>query len=199
MRRPALAALTAALLLAGGGCAHSASAPAPAASASPAAAARLPLASAPIAAAPLASPPPRDLPTLRPIAAPSSAASPRARAPLPRATAVVVAHASAPTPFGILRPHDRPQIYSVSLSTSSAGGGDLVSGIVVTSSNVASVVASVAGISSGVPKAGVGRFVMSYRLPAIIPPFIKGAYTIVVTARNVDGVSTSSSVPISLH
>jgi hypothetical protein len=153
----------------------------------------------PLASAPVASPPPRALPTVRSNASPGAAESQHAPTVLPRATPAVVARAAAPTPFGILRPHDKPQIYSVSLSTSSAGGGDLVSGTVVTSSNVASVVATVAGISSGVPKAGVGRFVMSYRLPAVIPPFIKGAYTIVVTARNVDGVGTSSSVPIALH
>ena len=99
----------------------------------------------------------------------------------------------------MLRPHDPPQIYGVSIAPSSAGGGDVVSGTVSTSSNVASVVASVAGITSGVPKVGVGRFSMSYRLPAVIPPFVKGTYTITVVARNTDGASTSSSVAITLR
>jgi len=99
----------------------------------------------------------------------------------------------------VLQPHDPPVIYGVSISPSVAGAGEVVSGSVATSSNVASVVASVAGISSGVPKVGVGEFAMSYRLPATIPDFVKGTYTIVVVARNVDGASASRSVAITLR
>jgi len=106
---------------------------------------------------------------------------------------------SATRPVGILRPHDPPEIYGVSISPSSAGAGAVVSGSVSTSSNVASVVASVAGITSGVPKVGVGQFAMSYQLPGVIPPFVKGSYTIVVIARNVDGVSTSRGVGFTLR
>jgi hypothetical protein len=115
------------------------------------------------------------------------------------AVAPRAAEGSAHSSFRLLAPHEPPVIYGVSISPTVAGAGEVVSGSVSTSSNVASVVASVAGITSGVPKVGVGEFAMSYRLPAAIPDFVKGSYTIVVVARNVDGVSTSRAVAITLR
>jgi hypothetical protein len=99
----------------------------------------------------------------------------------------------------IRRPHDAPAIYAVSVSPDPAGAGELVSGSVITSSNVASVVATVRGIAAPVPKVGVGRFALSYRLPAVIPFFFHGTYSLVVVARNVDGVSATRQVELTLH
>jgi hypothetical protein len=97
------------------------------------------------------------------------------------------------------RPHDAPVIFAVNLSPESVGAGQVVSGSVITSSNVASVVASVRGITATVPKVGVGRFALSYKMPEIVPFFFHGTYTLVVVARNVDGVSTSREVELTVH
>lgn len=99
----------------------------------------------------------------------------------------------------IRRPHDAPAIYAVSVSPDPVGAGELVSGSVITSSNVASVVATVRGIAAPVPKVGVGRFALSYRLPSAIPFFFHGTYTLVVVARNVDGVSATRQVELTIH
>jgi hypothetical protein len=99
----------------------------------------------------------------------------------------------------LARPHDAPVIVSVSITPQSVGAGDTVYGSVVTSSNVASVVATVQGATAAIPKVGMGRFALSYRLPNLIPPFMHGSYTVVVVARNVDGVATSRSVAVELH
>ncbi|MBV9648271.1 MAG: hypothetical protein JO043_12450 [Candidatus Eremiobacteraeota bacterium] len=104
-----------------------------------------------------------------------------------------------PVALRLRRPHDPPLIYGVTISATDVHAGDTVSGTVTTSSNVASVVASVGGTSASVPKVGVGEFALSYRLPAFIPPFIKGTYSIVIVARNVDGAATSRAVAITLH
>jgi hypothetical protein len=111
------------------------------------------------------------------------------------------AAASVHPPIGpvMARPHDTPVIYSVNLAPQSAAAGEVVSGSVITSSNVASVVATVGGVTAGVPKVGVGRFALSYRLPSFIPLPLHGTYTIVVVARNVDGVATSRAIPMTLH
>jgi hypothetical protein len=176
---------------------HRAASPAPAAASAsaprPGVSRPVPVPSATPAIGSAVSPPP----TLASPPLPSVRIRPQAataRTPAPH-----LARTAAGSAVVMLRPHDPPQIYGVNLSASAAGGGDVVSGTVTTSSNVASVVASVAGITAGVPKVGVGQFAMSYRLPSLIPPFVKGTYTIVVVARNVDGASASRSVAITLR
>ena len=99
----------------------------------------------------------------------------------------------------IARPHDRPVIYKVEIAPTSVGAGDVVVGSVTTTTNVASVVATVAGISAGLPRLGVGRFALVYKLPPIIPPGFRGTYAVTVIARNVDGAEASRTVEMTLH
>ncbi|MHB8363634.1 MAG: hypothetical protein ACYDEK_03570 [Vulcanimicrobiaceae bacterium] len=86
----------------------------------------------------------------------------------------------------------------MSLSTSVAHPGQIVSGTVTTSSNVASVVARIVGFAEPLAKVGVGRFVLTYQVPNL-PPFLRRTYTIEVTARNTAGVAVTSGIPITIR
>lgn len=99
----------------------------------------------------------------------------------------------------VREPYDAPpRILSLSISTPVAHGGELVSGTVETTSNVASVEARIAGYSSAMQKIGVGRFALSYRVPNL-PFFLHRTYTIEVIARNTRGDAVHSSVPITIR
>lgn len=95
-------------------------------------------------------------------------------------------------------PDAPPRILSMSISTPVAHGGQIVSGTVETTSNVASVEARIAGYTSSMQKIGVGRFALSYRVPNL-PFFLHRTYTIEVIARNTRGDAVSSSVPITIR
>ena len=95
-------------------------------------------------------------------------------------------------------PDAPPRILSMSISTPVAHGGDVVSGTVETTSNVASVEARIAGYSSSMEKVGVGKFVMSYRVPKL-PFFLHHTYNIEVIARNTKGDAVRSSIPITIR
>jgi hypothetical protein len=91
-----------------------------------------------------------------------------------------------------------PRILDMSLSAGVARGGQVVTGVVRTSSNVASVEARVAGYSSSMRKTGVGVFVLSQRVPKL-PFFLHRTYTIEVIARNTRGDAVSAAIPITVH
>jgi hypothetical protein len=95
-------------------------------------------------------------------------------------------------------PNAPPRIVSVSLSTPVAHGGDVVTGTVETSSNVASVEARIGGYSSSMQKVGVGKFVMSYRVPNL-PFFLHRTYSVEIIARNTRGDAVRSSLPITIR
>ncbi len=92
----------------------------------------------------------------------------------------------------IALPHQRPIIYNVTVSPTNVHPGELVVGTVTTTSNVASVVATVKGLTVSVPRVGYGRFALAYRLPNVIPPAFNGKYALTVVARNVDGTARDS-------
>lgn len=124
----------------------------------------------------------------------SPSAPPEAR-PMP----LVTLAPTAALPGVVREPVDAPpRILALSLNTPVAHGGDVVSGFVETSSNVASVEARIAGYSSAMRKVGVGKFVMSYRVPHL-PFFLHRTYSIEVIARNTRGDAVSSSVPITIR
>lgn len=183
--------------------ATSAPAPAPAASAA--------ATGAPSTSAPAATPTPV---VYVPQPSPSASAAPAA-APTPAPTATpysgqAKAVRSEPLVAATLAPHvvsvkniseppdAPPRILSMSLSTPVAHGGQVVSGTVQTSSNVASVEARIGGYSSSLQKVGVGTFTMSYRVPNL-PFFLHRTYNIEVIARNTRGDEVRSSVPITIR
>ncbi len=136
---------------------------------------------------------------------PVPARAARKKNPMPVATAPVPPSASdttrAPTttpPPTMATQTDSPKILSVSLSSSVAAGGQVVTGTVQTSPGVTSVQASIAGYSSALQKVSSGYFALSYRVPSL-PFFLHRTYTIQVTAQNASGQSVSSSLPITIR
>lgn len=117
------------------------------------------------------------------------------RAPM----AVVTLAPSAALP-GVVKesPDAPPRILALSLSTPVAHGGDVVSGFVETSSNVASVEARIGGYSSSMRKIGVGKFALTYRVPRL-PFFLHRTYSIQVIARNPRGDAVTSAVPFTIR
>lgn len=105
---------------------------------------------------------------------------------------------STPSPVPIRPPDAAPQIVAMSISSPVVKGGQVVTGIVQTSSNVASVEARIAGYSASLTKIGVGRFALAYRVPNL-PPFLHRTYEIEVIARNTNGDAVSSTMPVTIQ
>lgn len=169
------------------------------ASAAPAPAA-VPSASATPASATPASPQPgASTVSVTPAPVATASAAPLRPGATPGVGAVAtLAPAQSPPPVVLAAPDAPPQILSIKLSAPVARGGDLVTGSVETSSNVASVEARVAGRSASMQKTGVGRFALSYRVPHL-PFFLHHTYWVQIIARNSAGVAVSSAVPITIR
>jgi hypothetical protein len=118
----------------------------------------------------------------------------RGPAPVPQSE-----HGRFPTAPVIALPHAKPVIYNVMVSPTTVRPGEVVVGTVTTTSNVASVVATVRGITVAVPRVGYGRFALAYRLPNVVPPTFNGTYALTVIARNVDGTAAMRSVDVTLR
>lgn len=166
-------------------------APAAAATAAPTASAQ-PAATAAPSAAPSAAP--TATPTLEPLKA-GERPSP-GEMPVEAAT-IAPAHIRVP-PVIRVPPNAPPRILAMSLSSPVAHGGDVVTGTVETSSNVASVEARVGGYGQVMKKIGVGKFTMTYRVPKL-PFFLHRTYLIQVIARNSSGLAVSSAIPITIR
>lgn len=148
---------------------------------------------APAAATPPAAPAPTPTVALTPYTVGGSSAISNE----PMVAATLAPHAVSVKPV-LEAPDAPPRILAMSISTPVAHGGDVVSGTVETSSNVASVEARIAGYSSTMQKVGVGRFALTYRVPNL-PFFLHRTYTIEVIARNTRGDAVRSSVPITVR
>ena len=130
---------------------------------------------------------------VQPVA--SNAPQPPSATATPATTYGSVAPSASPI---TLSPNAPPQILAMSLSTPVASAGQVVSGTVQTSSNVASVEARVGDYSASLTKTGVGTFHLSYQVPKL-PAFLHNrTYAIDVIARNTAGVAVHSSMPITI-
>jgi hypothetical protein len=98
----------------------------------------------------------------------------------------------------MLPPNAPPQIVDLHLDKTVVQSGEVVSGTVQTSSNVASVEARIASYSISVPKIATGRFALSYTVPKL-PFFLKKTYDMVVIARNTAGAQAQRVVPITIR
>lgn len=92
-------------------------------------------------------------------------------------------------------PDTPPQILAIAISETTVAPGDRVSGSVVTSSNVASVVARIGGYAVNLSKTGVGRFALTYTV-APLPWFVRGKFTMQVIAKNTRGDVATQAIPI---
>ena len=139
-------------------------------------------------------------------AAPTPLANVAASAPLasgtpPAATATVVPTATPANPHKLIpirAATAAPKIVSVTMSQSTMHPGQTISGMVVTSSNVASVEVRIVTYSIDMQKTGVGRFAMAYTVPNI-PVFLRGHYTMQVIARNSAGERDTRAIPITIR
>ena len=153
------------------------------------------------------SPAPTPVPTVTPSRTP---------APAPTATAVPKPPPPSPEPISkaavppiaqaapVRKPHDPPQIVAVTVDPTNVSPGETVRGTALTSSNVASVEARLqnlpndAQFAANMNKVGVGKFTIAYPIPDL-PAFAHGTYTVLVIARNVDGVQATRTVRLTLR
>jgi hypothetical protein len=156
----------------------------------------------PVVYVPVETSPASALPTGSGIAEVAQTPRPAYGAPAPKASMPSVQVTLAPSAqevHPIAEPADAPpRILAMTMSSSVVHSGDVVSGTVQTTSNVASVEARIAGFSSALRKVGVGTFTLSYRVPRL-PFFLKRTWTIDVVARNTRGDAVRSSIPITVR
>ena len=95
-------------------------------------------------------------------------------------------------PVPRLSPDRAPRIVAVNISSQAVHPGDVVSGVVETTSNVASVEAHLATYAIPMQKIGVGKFTLKYQVPDI-PFFFRGkTYAIDIVAHNTRGDTVST-------
>lgn len=139
------------------------------------------------------------LPTTSPVRQSSEPPSPgRQSATASASPAPTIAPVPTAAPVPALAPDAKPAIVDISISATDLHSGDLVSGTVVTSSNVASVEARIKTYSANLNRLGVGRFGLTMRVPAI-PFFLHGTYQLHLIARNAAGSMAEEYFPISVH
>ncbi len=134
------------------------------------------------------SPTPLLLPAPMTSSSPTPAAFPAASPPSAQAL---------PTP-PVLPPEAAPQILAVRVSDPVFHSGEVVSGTVITSTNVVSVEVRFAGRTAHIPPASPGVWEMAYRLPRI-PFFLRGNYTAHIVAANSQGASTERDFTVAIR
>jgi hypothetical protein len=137
---------------------------------------------------PLAAPPaqPSDQPSSEAVAVAAPTATPTAT-PIVLPSGVPWADSDAP-----------PQIITFELSTTLVHPGDVLSGRVTASSNVASVEVRVAGYSYVMSKTAPGEFVLSVKIPSV-PKIFRRTYPLVAIARNTRGDATQRETQLTIR
>jgi hypothetical protein len=104
----------------------------------------------------------------------------------------------AETPASTMLPADAPpQILSYTISATTVHPGETISGTVLTTSNVASVEATIASYVIPMSKTDVGHFTLSYVVPNIPKPF-RGTYALRIVAHNTKGDTVSRSMSLTI-
>ena len=152
-----------------------------------------------IAPIPTLTPSPTPIPTATPppVPSPTTTLSPTPT-PTPSATPTP---ASTPTPLPtplVLPPDAPPQILAVQISDPVFHSGELVSGTVITSTNVAAVEIRMMGHSRRLPRTDFGVFQMSYTMPRV-PFWLRKTYQAQVVAMNSAGIEAERDVTVSIR
>jgi hypothetical protein len=108
------------------------------------------------------------------------------------------AHSRTEAAVVLAAPHAPPRILAIALSATTVRGGETVVGQVRTTSNVASVEIRVQGFSTVMTRRSVGDFTLNYPVP-MLPPWLHRTYPVVVIARNVDGVSETRTLEVTVE
>ncbi len=74
----------------------------------------------------------------------------------------------------------------------------MLSGVVLTSSNVASVEVRIAGFATSMPKTDVGRFEGRYQVPHL-PFFMSHSFQMEIIARNTAGDAVEQGFPLQIR
>jgi hypothetical protein len=107
--------------------------------------------------------------------------------------------APTPLPTPLALPNDAPpQILAVQVSDPVFHSGELVSGTVITSTNVAAVEIRLMGHAMRLPRTDFGVFQMSYTMPRV-PFWMRKTYTAQVVAMNSAGVETERDLTVSVR
>jgi hypothetical protein len=130
------------------------------------------------------SPAPTPVPTTLPSSEPNAVAT---TAPVPASTGI---------PY--LAPDAPPQILSFAISATTVHPGDVLSGSVTASSNVASVEVRVAGYSYNMVKTSPGEFALAVTVPNV-PRIFRRTYPLVAIARNTRGDATQRTTQITIR
>lgn len=117
---------------------------------------------------------------------------------IPQVAAQTAGAAYSPPPPPVMAPNAAPRIITMSISSGIVHSGEIVSGHIETSTNVASVEARIGGYASALRKVGAGRFYLQYRVP-YVPFFLRKTYTVRIIARNTRGEATSAAFPITVR
>jgi outer membrane biosynthesis protein TonB len=140
---------------------------------------------------PSPTPTPSPIPSVTPSPTPLPTPTPTpSTTPLPTATPL-------PTPLS-LPPDAPPQILAVQVSDPVFHGGELITGTIITSTNVAAVEIRLAGHKMRIPRTDFGIFQMSYTMPRV-PFWMRKTYTAQVVAMNSAGVEAERDVTISVR
>lgn len=99
----------------------------------------------------------------------------------------------------MLLPADAPpQILAIQLSDPVFHGGELVTGTIITSTNVAAVEIRLMGKHARIPRTDFGVFQMSYKMPRV-PFWMRKTYTAQVVAMNSAGVEAERDITVSVR
>lgn len=96
-------------------------------------------------------------------------------------------------------PHGLPAIKSCTIASTDIRAGQTISGSVETSANVGYVEARIDYRNAPMKQTAPGHFVLSYKVPWFLPPWLRHGYTLQIIARSVDGVETKREIPITIH
>ncbi|MFZ1017542.1 MAG: hypothetical protein WAN39_06665 [Candidatus Cybelea sp.] len=98
----------------------------------------------------------------------------------------------------MLAPDAPPQILWVSVSSTTPHASDVVTGTVLTSSNVASVELRIGGYGLNSTKTDVGHFEWSFTVPNL-PFYAPHDFMLQIIARNTAGVAATDTVQMSVR
>jgi|SRR5579884_1969513 hypothetical protein len=133
-------------------------------------------------------------PAPQPEPTPSAGPSPTPSA-MPSPTATPAASPT-PLPTPLVLPADAPpQILAIQLSDPIFHSGETVTGTVITSTNVAAVEIHLAGRTARIPRADLGVWQVTYRMPRV-PFFMRGDYTAQVVAMNSAGATAVQEITV---
>jgi hypothetical protein len=92
-----------------------------------------------------------------------------------------------------------PTIYSVSATPRIVHAGDSISFSAHTSSDIVKVTAFVSAYTLPFTRTSSGVFTLAFSIPAHVPWFFHGTYSLNVVARSQQGTSVSRSVPVTFQ